>query len=378
MNRLVIIGNGFDMAHGLKTSYMDFINWYWDKRVDAFVGNTSKVSEDCLCKLTIKDDTHISCWNVFAFQNSYFKDIRGNRTCSGYELIAELQAHPDLFAVDSTKFFGTILQSIETRGWVGIENDYYQLLKECSENADCGYTVKELNKQLAFLQEKLIEYLRSIGTNQYIKELHDGMIEFFAPADFSTEGKKKALENIGIESINLEDVQYNFEEQKKLRPERIMLLSFNYTATAKNYNNFNLEHNYIHGELEHPENIIFGYGDELDRHYQDILDRNDNELLKNVKSVKYLETRHYHDMLEFLMSAPFQVLIMGHSCGNSDRTLLNTVFEHENCVSTKPFYHKWNDGSDNYLELVQNISRNFTNMRLFRDRVVNKEQCKTM
>ena len=204
------------------------------------------------------------------------------------------------------------------------------------------------------------------------------MIEFFDPADFSTERKKKALENIGIESINLEDVQYNFEEQKKLRPERIMLLSFNYTATAKNYNNFNLEHNYIHGELEHPENIIFGYGDELDRHYQDILDRNDNELLKNVKSVKYLETRHYHDMLEFLMSAPFQVLIMGHSCGNSDRTLLNTVFEHENCVSIKPFYHKWDDGSDNYLELVQNISRNFTNMKLFRDRVVNKEQCKTM
>ena len=78
------------------------------------------------------------------------------------------------------------------------------------------------------------------------------------------------------------------------------------------------------------------------------------------------------------MAAPFQVLIMGHSCGNSDRTLLNTVFEHEHCVSIKPFYHKWEDGRDNYLELVQNISRNFTNMRLFRDRVVNKEQCKTM
>ncbi|MCR5297994.1 MAG: bacteriophage abortive infection AbiH family protein [Paludibacteraceae bacterium] len=378
MNRLIIIGNGFDMAHGLKTSYMDFINWYWDRRVDAFVGNITKVSADCLCKLTIKDDTHISCWNVFAFDNSYFKDIRGNRTCSGYELIAELQAHPDLFAVNSTKFFGTILQSIETRGWVDIENDYYQLLKECSENADCGYTVKELNEQLAYLQEKLVEYLSSISTNQYNKELHDAMITFFDPADFSTEGKKKALENMGLEDTNLEEIQNNIEEQKKLRPERIMLLSFNYTTTAKMYGNFNLEFNYIHGELEHPEKIIFGYGDELDKHYQDILDRNDNELLKNVKSVKYLETRHYHDMLEFLMSAPFQVLIMGHSCGNSDRTLLNTVFEHKNCVSIKPFYHKWDDGSDNYLELVQNISRNFTNMRLFRDRVVNKEQCKTM
>ncbi len=378
MNRLVIIGNGFDMAHGLKTSYKDFINWYWDRRVDAFVGNITKVSEDSLCKLTIKDNPNLSCWNVFAFDNSYFKDIRGNRTCSGYEVITELQKYPDTFSVDTTPFFGTILQSIETRGWVDIETDYYQLLKECSENADCGYTVKELNEQLAYLQEKLVEYLSSIGTNQYNKELHDAMITFFDPADFSTEGRKKALENIGLDIKSYEEVEHNFEERNKLIPERIMLLSFNYTATAKNYNNFNLEHNFIHGDLEHPKNIIFGYGDELDKDYQDILDKQDNELLKNVKSVKYLETRNYHKMLDFLMAAPFQVLIMGHSCGNSDRTLLNTVFEHENCVSIKPFYHKWEDGSDNYLELVQNISRNFTNMKLFRDRVVNKEQCKTM
>ena len=366
------------MAHGLKTSYRDFINWYWDKRVEAFVGNTTKISQDCLCKLTIKDDTSISCWNVFAFENSYFKDIQGNKTCSGYEVIQELQNHPEIFSVDYTQVFGTILLSIEKKGWVDIENDYYQLLKRCTEKTDCGYTAKDLNEQLAYIQEKLIEYLRTIGTNHYNKDLHDGMIEAFNPADFSTEGKKAAMEDIGLEIMSDDEAGYNYEEQKKLIPRRIMLLSFNYTATAKMYGNFNLDFNYIHGELERPKNIIFGYGDELDKDYQDILDRNDNELLKNVKSVRYLETRHYKEMLEFLMAAPFQVLIMGHSCGNSDRTLLNTVFEHENCVSIKPFYHKWADGSDNYLELVQNISRNFTNMRLFRDRVVNKEQCKTM
>lgn len=105
---------------------------------------------------------------------------------------------------------------------------------------------------------------------------------------------------------------------------------------------------------------------------------NDNELLKYAKNVKYLETSHYRKMLNFINAGPFQVFIMGHSCGNSDRTLLNTVFEHENCVSIKPFYYKKEDGTDNYLELVQNISRNFTDMKLFRDRVVNKEQCLTM
>ena len=63
---------------------------------------------------------------------------------------------------------------------------------------------------------------------------------------------------------------------------------------------------------------------------------------------------------------------MGHSCGKSDRTLLNTLFEHRNCVSIKPYYYQKPNGTDNYIELVQNISRNFTDMKLMRDRVVIK------
>ena len=378
MNRLVIIGNGFDMAHGLKTSYKDFIYWYWEQRLNALLTEHSVVSEDCLCKLEIKNTKDCGSWSSFFFYQSLRDLMTREWKYPPYEIISAFKENTDEFSVTFSQFFGTILQSIETKGWVDIENDYYQLLKRAAENADCGYTVKELNDQLAFLQDKLIEYLRTIGTNRKIEELQNAMIEFFDPADFSIEGKKKALENMGLDIKNYEEVRYDFEDRNKLIPGRIMLLSFNYTATAKMYNNFNLEHNYIHGELERPNNIIFGYGDELDKDYQNILDKNDNELLKNVKSVKYLVTRHYHDMLEFLMSAPFQVLIMGHSCGNSDRTLLNTVFEHENCVSIKPFYHKWTEDSDNYLEIVQNISRNFTNMRLFRDRVVNKEQCQTI
>lgn len=381
MNRLVIIGNGFDMAHGLKTSYKDFINWYWDRRVDAFVGNITKVSADSLCKLTIKDNPNLSCWNVFAFDNSYFKDIRGNRTCSGYEVITELQKYPDTFSVDTTPFWGTIIQSIETKGWVDIENDYYQLLKKCTETTDCGYTVKELNEQLAYLQKKLVEYLSTIDVPETIGTINSAIRENICIEDLSIEGKAlaKTMGVIEYDTNSFDDNRYMDERFSGMPPERTMLLCFNYTGTVKEYEQYGgLILNYIHGELEHPEHIIFGYGDELDKDYQGILDKQDNELLKNVKSVKYLETRNYHKMLDFLMAAPFQVLIMGHSCGNSDRTLLNTVFEHENCVSIKPFYHKWEDGSDNYLELVQNISRNFTNMKLFRDRVVNKEQCKTM
>ena len=97
-----------------------------------------------------------------------------------------------------------------------------------------------------------------------------------------------------------------------------------------------------------------------------------------IKSIKYQESDNYRNVLGFIESAPFQVCIMGHSCGNSDRTLLNTLFEHKNCISIKPYFYIKQDGTDNYLGLVQNISRNFTDMKLMRDRVVNKTYCETL
>ena len=383
MNRLIIIGNGFDMAHGLKTSYKDFINWYWEQRLNALLTEHSAVSEDCLCKLEIINKKDCASWFSYFYSHSWRNVITGEWKCPPLDIINFFKNNPDDFSVTFSSFFETIMQSIETKGWVDIENDYYQSLKKSIENTNRDYTVKDLNHQLSYLQSKLIGYLSSLKESDIKKDLRDAMIDYFNPNDFSTEGRKKAIDSIGLDDADLdiidhEEVRYSNEVQKKLIPKKIMLLSFNYTGTVRMYNNFNIAHNYIHGELAKPNNIIFGYGDELDKNYQDILDKNDNELLRNVKSIRYLETRNYHKMLDFLEAAPFQVLIMGHSCGNSDRTLLNTVFEHENCVSIKPFYHKWDDGTDTYLELVQNISRNFTNMKLFRDRVVNKEQCQTM
>lgn len=64
---------------------------------------------------------------------------------------------------------------------------------------------------------------------------------------------------------------------------------------------------------------------------------------------------------------------MGHSCGNSDRTLLNTLFEHPNCISVKVYYHQREDGTDDYSQLIRNLTRNFNDKAAMRDKVVNKE-----
>ena len=98
-----------------------------------------------------------------------------------------------------------------------------------------------------------------------------------------------------------------------LYPNRLMLSNFNYTNTAdlyipqsRNYKDkFIINH--IHGTLKDYASIIFGYGDELDDRYTELVKLNNNDFLHNIKSIKYLETDNYRKMLAFIDSAPYQV-----------------------------------------------------------------------
>lgn len=390
MNRLVIIGNGFDLAHGLKTSYKDFIDWYWDQRVAPLLLNNTKVSEDCLCTLKILDNSEYSSWFDINYSYSIFKDSINGKLCSGKDLLKFLNSHTLDFIIIRRLFFERISNSIETKGWVDIENEYYKLLKQLAINSEelesepdfdfeddtclgpCRETYKNLNEQLQFLQDKLVEYLESLDATEPLSSIKACLDAPIKEEDLSALNNENAINSLCNGASFKDKIYY---------PEQTLFLCFNYTKTAELYidNPDTQSINYIHGSLSEKDKdkIIFGYGDELDKEYNDLRDCNDNELLNYIKSVKYLEAPHYKDMLRFIESEPFQVFIMGHSCGNSDRTLLNTIFEHRNCVSIKPFYYK-HDSKDNYLDIVQNISRNFTDMKLFRDRVVDKTKCRPL
>ena len=62
MNRLVLIGNGFDLAHGLKTSYKNFIFWYWDQWGNRLLSALEKTDTDGLCSFKIKDNVEVPNW----------------------------------------------------------------------------------------------------------------------------------------------------------------------------------------------------------------------------------------------------------------------------------------------------------------------------
>lgn len=181
-------------------------------------------------------------------------------------------------------------------------------------------------------------------------------------------------------------VQSDNDIVHKLFPEKVFLLNFNYTTYIEsNFRNMSelfvgsCEQEHIHGDLKNENSIIFGYGDDSDEMYKKLSDKNDNRFLENDKTVKYLGSARYRNFFGFIESAPFQVCIMGHSCGVSDRTLLSTIFQHENCVSIKPYYYyDKKKNTDDYYEIIKNISRCFDDKKLMRDRVVNKEYCEPL
>lgn len=402
MNRLVLIGNGFDLAHNLPTSYKDFINWYWDYRVYHLVGYRGNVSQDVLCKLTSLKEP----WSAAVFTDLDLKHA------NGMEVYKHLIANKDQYAVELSPFFKNILQSIETKKWVDIEKEYYILLKDYIFNKNDINNVVNLNVQLEYIKEGLVEYLKRIDVNDKILngEIRPKIYAPFNLTDFPGDGRKALKEHVE-QGLNLDDksldakfrqygghtytsgfvddyrVKYGNEMQKEdelppelLLPNKIMLLTFNYTHTAQLYVKegtiFNVVH--IHGDINDLNSIIFGYGDEMDSDYKKIVNKDDNRLLSNIKQIKYHESDNYHKVYSFIESEPYQIVIMGHSCGISDRTLLNTLFEHKNCVSIKPYYYKRDDGNDNYIELVQNITRNFNEDKVMRNRMVEKPYCEPL
>ncbi len=369
MNRIVLIGNGFDLAHGLNTGYMDFINWYWEEWGRKLLSSLKKSETDGLCTFTINREIDVPNWDyVFGW---YCKRQNPVIPWNSKDAISLAKTNKEICNFSMSPFLEQITKSIDTKKWVDIENEYYALLIQLTSpiigiGNQKPLNPKVLNLQMSYLKAMLVDYLK----NEEKKEVK-----------VISSIKEKIYRPVRKREIAVANLNYSGNrDSKDFTPNDIMMLNFNYTKTEQQYidSGVNIQVNHIHGCIDDVNSIIFGYGDELDSDFEKLKNLNNNECLRNMKSIRYLDADNYRKMLDFIESDPFQVCIMGHSCGNSDRTLLNTLFEHNNCISVKPYYYIKEDGTDNYLELVQNISRNFTDMKLMRDRVVNKTYCEPL
>ncbi|WP_231492196.1 AbiH family protein [Pedobacter sp. Leaf170] len=347
MNRLVIVGNGFDLAHGLKTSYCDFLTNYLISVIDSF--NTKFYHGDEL--IEIKNTYH----GTREFNTEWDKS-------KVFEILKELQSNQYTSVVFKSSLLKDSLQKAHNLKWVDLENDYYEellrLLQTKPANVDL---IQKLNIQFDFLKKKLENYL----TSQIV--------------DLQPSEEIQRLFHGPIRTRSMNEPQMNL-------PNNIMFLNFNYTKTLNNYETYeypglthrrgyatNISINQIHGELKSKENpIIFGFGDEYDEEYVKFESLKTNTVFQHIKSFAYFQTTNYTRLMSFLDMDSFEVYIVGHSCGLSDRTMFREVFGHKNCGLIWNFYYQRPDGTDDFLDKNYELARHFTNKGVMRKKIVAK------
>lgn len=343
MNDLYLIGNGFDLAHELKTSYNDFLLWYLKAAISRITPN--RVFDDDL--LEIKRPAGISLIDHTSLNE--LLDV-----CDKFQ-ITIIYKH---------SFFEKLVKNYRDYRWVDVEYEYYIALVEIFEGMERSNELRnpkyvsqvlKLNNCFKSIKEKLLTYLETID---------------FEPLRENVEIKEILYEGTGSEGGS---------SGEKL------FLNFNYTSTLENYTRRYLNNQYtsinIHGILGNLlEYVIFGYGDEMDTHYEKIEHLNIGEFLNNFKSFSYFKTSNYQKLIRFIESRDFTVKILGHSCGLSDRVLLNTIFEHENCKAIKIYYHQKNEMENDYFEKTQEISRHFTATKKaeMRKKIVSFDYCRPL
>jgi len=331
MKKLIIIGNGFDKAHDLKTNYNEFIE-------DLFTNKYFKdpdLYRDIIksCSPSIK-----TFEKILEYMYAYYR--------SGSNYNAKIPFHYAGGQISDPKFDNRfiellLIKIIEYR-WCDVESRYFEELMLYNEHNKHPYSPKMLNDDFENVKKYLSNYLVDEEKRARKIDSYEYLFKLFADSP------------------------------------QTLILNFNYTRTIENLYKDVIKSSimHIHGEIENPNNpIIFGYAANHDDSRK-LLSHNNNEYIKNIKKHLYKRTNNENILKDFLGQndknyfdyEKIDILLFGHSCGLSDNLILNEIFNHKSIYSIKTFYY---EKYENYFDVQVNIDRIMNDDTRFTNLIVN-------
>ncbi len=340
-NLIILLGNGFDLAHGHKTSYNNFANFLFLE----LITNIRKFQNNLLNQ------------KKYGFKQDFANQLRGNSQDSSYNLSSLVSActnsrnrNTNTYLIDylsqnkdeikyviENNFIGKLFdQYNENMNWYEIENAYFKelkLLKKSNPQNRVKEVVK-LNSDFKEVKKKLTEYLKTIKITN-----NNNVHSFF--------------KNIPVGYIN------------------IYVINFNYTNTFTQYQKYFTDEvivNNIHGSLS-DDNIIFGYGNDKNDDYQQMKSLEIDDFLKHFKTFEYLRDSNYQNLINHIKgSFKYDVYVVGHSLGLTDKTLLSELFNNSNCNQIHLF-KRLDYKSDN-----TKLYESFSTLSYAAARIIDKEE----
>lgn len=307
MNRIILVGNGFDLAHDLNTTYQDFLLDFYKTKLREAIKNGVKTKASSHKTGYVYEDVLIS---IFLPRFSNITDVE-KKICSSLNLESfkqEFERHTGVLTENSV----IIKEYFKT--WSSFEKTYFDLLSQYYENED---KIKKLNKEFESIRIHLKSYLSNI------------QIDF---------------DNTKIEQKQINKLLSIFCEGEI---DELLFLSFNYTNTLGYYFNKaskKIKSNiiYLHGNVNTSDDdghIILGYDNDRDVNFSKIITHSNIDNLSFFKSVQYPINNNRNELAQFIEFNDFEVYSFGHSFEKSDFTILREIFTHKNCRRIKVFFH---------------------------------------
>lgn len=342
MNELILVGNGFDKAHGLDTDYTNYAHWLvleLLKENSLLYSSRDEFNNPC--------QLYIAPWTRNRLVRTYRQDELTDLFQNGVIRLDNkppnnLKASENLETILFTQndFLHVLLSNSFKNNWLDIESFFY---RQICNAIDLGYSrnvrnekIEDINNAMEFLKSTLKFYLRKITEEFDVKT----------------------------------NIQHHQAYQRILASElslnrRQLVVNYNYTKVLSQYLDTDTEKNSvlnIHGTYDDENHkLVFGYGSIQDKWHRKILDENLSLAAKNLKYIQYSRLSSHDKLVQFLNERRFNLKILGHSCGESDSTTLNNIFNHSN-LNRIEIYHYLKTGenydfSKDYEEKVFNIYR---------------------
>lgn len=325
MANILILGNGFDLAHNLPTSYQDFID---------FIKGIDKIRD---AVGLIQDGNHVD----ISVKAQYEKYLRKPEAVN----LRELKKMKKLLQGNSwAHYFNSCHADIQ--GWIDLEREMlpvFKLFERIFDDAEYSkrYSNGSGDKEQPHISiSSCPENLRILATlwPKYISKVSDNDIEISSTYCDRIYGifEDKLLRDLKIELNNFVksfciylnqivnplpiDRCRNQIESLKIDD----IITFNYTKTYLKYDNLKKVNNiyHVHGCIDDPDSMIIGVNEVENDEY--------NKFIEFVKYFQRLSTKSdpgYHNIITKDSDQENHIYIYGHSLDISDKDILQEFID---------------------------------------------------
>ncbi|SCZ05915.1 Bacteriophage abortive infection AbiH [Paenibacillus polysaccharolyticus] len=350
--KILVIGNGFDLAHGLPTKYNDFLKFLSLIKamsmyrggilnfIEKHLNETSKVNNN------IKQYIHKLITELTQEYGS-IKDESLAKNVDLFFLVDKSENKVIREILDNIKgnYWYQHFVSVESyinEGWIDFESEISRVIQALEQ-----YRIKECFDQKDIVEKGIEQTLLSVSVREnnpdtskfkvdgkLLQKLEEDLTKLIRSLEIFL---VNCVENIDIESTLPDIKNINFDK----------VLSFNYTNTyEKGYVSlFRPKFDFIHGKADSKHNLetnnmVLGIDEYLDS----------TQASKNTSFIsykKYFQRIHketgcvYKDWIRKNNSqSSSELYIFGHSLDITDKDVLRELIEMENMKTTIFYYNK--------------------------------------